>query len=247
MRLRLLSFRQAFFGVFPDAARRTDANYRMHSQNAYFALCDNPNVVDTTIKTRRPFIFAIFLIVAGVIGWIAAFDLTLEKIETLVDPSHTPSCDISPLVQCGANMSSAQGSVFGFPNPIIGVAAFMAPIFVGFAILAGARFAAWFWIAFNTGLLAGIIFVAWLISQSIFVLGTLCPYCMVVWSVMIPMFFYVTVFNLKEGHFGNSGASRRIFARVYPFTWILVLLGYLAIVVMAQLRLDAITTIILYS
>lgn len=247
MWLRLLSFRQAFFGAFPDAARRTEANYRMHSQNAYFALCDNPTVVDTTIKTRRPFIFAIFLIVAGVIGWIAAFDLTLEKIETLVDPDYNPSCDISPLVQCGVNMSSAQGSVFGFPNPIIGVAAFIAPILVGVAILAGARFASWFWIAFNAGLLAGIVFVAWLISQSIFVLGTLCPYCMVVWSVMIPMFFYVTVFNLKEGHFGNSGASRQIFARIYPFTWILVLLGYLAIVVMAQLRLDAITTIILYS
>jgi uncharacterized membrane protein len=219
----------------------------MHSQNAYFALCDNPTVVDTTIKTRRPFIFAIFLVVAGVLGWIAAFDLTLEKIETLVDPDYSPSCDISPLVQCGANMASAQGSLFGFPNPIIGVAAFVVPILVGVAILAGARFASWFWIAFNAGLLGGIVFVAWLISQSIFVLGTLCPYCMVVWSVMIPMFFVVTVFNLKEGHFGNSGASRRLFARLYPFTWVLVLLAYLAIVVMAQLRLDAITTIILYS
>jgi uncharacterized membrane protein len=204
-------------------------------------------VVDTKLERKRPVFFAIFLIVAGVIGWFAAFDLTIEKIQTLMNPDYSPSCDISPLVQCGVNMSSAQGSVFGFPNPIIGVAAFVAPILVGTAILAGARFAKWFWILFNLGVLGGIIFVAWLISQSIFVLGTLCPYCMVVWSVMIPMFFYVTVFNLKEGHFGNSGASQRIFRRIYPFTWILVLLGYLTIVVMAQLRLDAITTILLYS
>jgi uncharacterized membrane protein len=210
-------------------------------------LCNNPTVVDTTLETRRPVIFAIFLIVAGAIGWFASFALTLEKIETLVDPQHTPSCDISPLVQCGANMASAQGSLFGFPNPIIGVAVFVAPILVGVAILAGARFAAWFWVVFNAGVLAGIVFVGWLISQSIFVLGTLCPYCMIVWSVMIPMFFAVTIFNLREGHFGNSGASRRVFGRIFPFTWVLALLGYLAIVVMAQLRLDAITTIILYS
>ncbi|WP_237657163.1 vitamin K epoxide reductase family protein [Agreia sp. COWG] len=204
-------------------------------------------MADTKLETRRPFVFAIFLIVAGVVGWIAAFALTIDKFETLMNPSYSPSCDISPLVQCGVNLSSAQGSVFGFPNPLIGLAAFTAPVFVGVAILAGARFARWFWILFNVGVLGGIAFVIWLVSESIFVLGTLCPYCMVVWSVMIPMFFYVTVFNLKEGHFGNSGASRSFFGRLYPFTWILVLLGYLTIVALAQFRLDAITTIFLYS
>lgn len=211
------------------------------------SLWNNPIVATTPTQTKRPVFFAIFLIAVGVIGWFASFDLTLEKIETLVNPGYAPSCDISPLVACGPNMASWQGSVFGFPNPIIGVAAFMAPIFVGVAILAGAKFAKWFWVLFNVGMLGALVFVSWLISQSIFVLGTLCPYCMVVWSVVIPGFFYVTVFNLKNGHFGNGAASRRVFAKLYPWTWVLALLGYIAIIVMAQLRLDAVTTILLYS
>ncbi len=192
---------------------------------------------------RRPIGLALLLIVAGIAGWYAAFDLTLEKIQTLINPDYVPTCNISPLVTCGPNMASWQGSIFGFPNPVIGVAAFVAPIVVGVAILAGARFAKWFWVLFNLGFVAGIAFVAWLMVQSIFVLGTLCPYCMVVWAVVIPMFWYVTAFNLKEGHFGNGRGSREIAALVYPWVWVLVLLSYLAIVVMAQLRLDAITSI----
>ena len=35
--------------------------------------------------------------------------------------------------------------------------------------------------AFNLGVAAALVFVFWLIYQSIFVLGTLCPWCMVTW------------------------------------------------------------------
>ncbi|MCS5733575.1 vitamin K epoxide reductase family protein [Herbiconiux daphne] len=199
---------------------------------------------DETREYRRPIGLAVLLIVAGVIGWYSAFDLTLERIQTLINPDYVPSCNISPLVTCGPNMASSQGSVFGFPNPIIGVAAFVAPIVVGVAILAGARFAKWFWVLFNVGVALGLAFVIWLISQSIFVLGTLCPYCMLVWLVVIPLFWYVTAYNVKEGHFGNGAGSREIGALVYPWVWTVVVLSYLVIVVLAQLRLEAITTIL---
>jgi len=207
-------------------------------------LCNNPNVPADTAEYRRPIGLAVFLIVAGLIGWYSSFDLTLEKIQTLINPDYVPTCNISPLVTCGPNMASSQGSVFGFPNPIIGVACFVAPIVVGVAILAGARFAKWFWVLFNLGFALALVFIIWLMTQSIFVLGTLCPYCMAVWAVVIPLFWYVTAFNLKEGHFGNRGSSREIAALLYPYMWVLTLLCYLVIVVMAQLRLDAITSII---
>lgn len=208
------------------------------------APCNNPRVSEPTVTYRRPIGFAVFLIVAGLVGWYSAFDLTLEKIQTLINPDYVPSCNISPLVSCGPNMASWQGSVFGFPNPVIGVAAFVAPIVVGVAILAGARFAKWFWVLFNLGMALALAFVIWLIGQSIFVLGTLCPYCMLVWLAVIPLFLYVTAFNLKEGHFGNGRSSRDIAALVYPWIWLLAILGYLVVIVLAQLRLDAITSIL---
>jgi uncharacterized membrane protein len=208
------------------------------------ALCNNPKVPVETREYRRPIGLAVFLVVAGVIGLYSSFDLTLEKIQTLINPDYIPSCNISPLVTCGPNMASWQGSLFGFPNPIIGLAAFAAPIVVGAAILAGARFAKWFWVLFNLGFALGLAFVIWLMIQSIFALGTLCPYCMLVWLVVIPMFWYVTAYNVKEGNFGNGERSRGVAALLYPWVWTLVILSYLVIVVLAQLRLDAITTIL---
>ncbi|MEA9986859.1 vitamin K epoxide reductase family protein [Subtercola sp. RTI3] len=196
-----------------------------------------------TALQRRPIGLAIFLIVAGVVGWVASFTLTLEKIEILINPSYVPSCNISVLVSCGPNMASAQGSLFGFPNPIIGVACFVAVIVVGVGILAGARFAKWFWVLFNVGIALALVFVIWLISVSIFVLGTLCPYCMVVWVTVIPLFWYVTAYNLKEGHIPVPVAVRNVVALFYPFIWMLVILSYLVIAVLAQLRLDAIASL----
>jgi uncharacterized membrane protein len=141
-------------------------------------------------------------------------------------------------VQCGANLESWQGSVFGFPHPLLGVGGFVAPIAVGVALLAGARFARWFWVAFHVGLAGALAFVIWLISQSIFVIGTLCPWCMVVWSVTIPLFLAVTFRNLAEGVYGDG--PRRAGRALLPYTVPIAVVAYLVIGVIAQLRLDVI-------
>src|SRR4051794_14060317 len=101
------------------------------------------------VATRRTLPLAIVLIVTGAIGWYAAFSLTLDKIAVLTDPQADLDCNFSLIVQCGKNLESWQGSLLGFPNPILGLGGFVAPIAVGVALLAGATFARWFWIAFN--------------------------------------------------------------------------------------------------
>lgn len=186
-------------------------------------------------------LFGSWLIVAGAIGELAAFVLTLEKLASLADPDHTAACDINRLVQCSANLGSWQGEVFGFPNPIVGLLGWMAPIVVGFALLAGARFARWFWMLFNLGMAGALTFVIWLISQSIFELGTLCPWCLVTWSVTIPTFFAVTFRNLAAGVFGGDAPVRRLGATLQ--TWIvpITLLCFGVIVLIAQLELDVFT------
>ncbi|MGV8884845.1 MAG: vitamin K epoxide reductase family protein [Microbacteriaceae bacterium] len=194
-----------------------------------------------TDTDRRPLALAIFFIIAGVIGWIAAFALTIEKFALLTDPQESLGCDFSVLVQCSANLSSAQGAVLGFPNPIIGLGAWVAPIVVGFALLAGARFDRWFWIIFNVGALGAVSFVAWLISQSIFVLGTLCPWCMVTWLAAIPFFWVVTFRNAAHGVFGER--PRHIGEILYRWVPTVTFASYLTIAILAQLRLDVINHI----
>jgi uncharacterized membrane protein len=187
---------------------------------------------------RRPLGFAILLVLTGVVGWIAAFALTLERFSLLASPGAALSCDVSVLVQCSANLVSPQGSVFGFPNPILGLTAWVAPVVVGAALLAGARFDRWFWLLFQLGVTAAFVFVVWLIAQSIFVLGTLCPWCMVTWAVTIPLFLVATLRNLANGILPSPRGLRRIAEGLLGWVVLLTLVCYVVIAVLAQLRLD---------
>lgn len=181
-----------------------------------------------------------FLVIAGVIGLIASFALTLEKIDGLANPGQAAGCDFSVLVQCTTNLESAQGSTFGFPNSLIGLAWFTATITVGVGVLAGARFARWFWTLFGLAQLGSIAFTAYLIGTSIYFLGTLCPWCMVVWSVTIPSFLAVTLYGVKSGMIPLPGRVRRALGEAYAWTPFITLLVFIVVAVLAQLRLDVI-------
>nr|WP_232836013.1 vitamin K epoxide reductase family protein [Actinocorallia populi] len=140
------------------------------------------------------------LLVAGSIGLLAAFTLAVEKIALLKDPAYVPGCSLNPVLSCGSVMSTGQAEAFGFPNPLLGIAAFAMVAAAGAALLAGTVTARWFWLALQTGVTFGVVFVHWLIYQSLYVIGALCPYCMIVWAVTIPLFWYVTLRNLHHGH-----------------------------------------------
>ncbi|MDJ1115278.1 vitamin K epoxide reductase family protein [Microbacterium dauci] len=188
--------------------------------------------------TPRPTAFAVWLIIAGVIGWIAAFALTMERMKLLADPNATAACDISLLVQCGANLQSWQGSVFGFPNPILGLTGWMAPVVVGVALLAGARFARWFWLLFGLGITGAFAFVIWLISQSVFVLGTLCPWCMVTWAVTFPTFFAVAVHLLRIGAIPVPERVQAAADRLMAWVPLMAIGGLAVVGLIAQLHLN---------
>jgi uncharacterized membrane protein len=147
--------------------------------------------------------------IGGLIGLIAAFTLLVEKIELIKDPTYVPSCSINPILSCGSIMGTGQAELLGFPNPIIGVASFSILTTIGFALLAGATMHRWFWMGLQAGALAGVVFVHWLVFQSLYRIGALCPYCMVVWAVTIPIFWYTTlhVAKLRAAAQPNGGAA----------------------------------------
>ena len=126
-----------------------------------------------TAQRTRHIGYGIWLILASVVGWWAAFQLTMDKFISLENPKAELGCNLSFFVQCGANLESWQGSVFGFPNPIIGLTGWMAVLVMGVAVVAGARFPRWFWGVFGLGITAAFAFIAWLIWQTFFALHTL--------------------------------------------------------------------------
>ena len=199
--------------------------------------CDTDAMSDAT--QRRPFLFAAVLIVTGALGLWASFALTIDKILVLQNPDADLDCNFSIIVQCSANLESWQGSAFGFPNPIIGLMGFVAPIAVGVALLAGARFDRWLWIAFNVGVAGALAFCIWLMANSIFDLGTLCPWCMLTWATTILMFWTLTLRNAAAGGFGES--PKRVGAALLGWVPLITLASYLVIAIVAQLRLDVLS------
>ena len=143
--------------------------------------------------------FGWLLVITGVVGWLASGALVLEKLEVLKDPNHVTVCDVNPWISCGQVMQTWQSSVFGFPNMFIGIVAFAVIITTGMGILAGATFARWYWMGLQTGVTLGFAFVVWLWSQALYSIHILCPFCMIVWAVMIPLFVWVTVRNISHG------------------------------------------------
>ncbi|MEN3583732.1 MULTISPECIES: vitamin K epoxide reductase family protein [unclassified Streptomyces] len=165
---------------------------------------------------------ALLLVITGAAGVLASWIITLDKFKILeyqVDgKQYNPSCGINPVVSCGNVMESAQASVFGFPNPMLGLVTFGIVVCVGVSLLAGARFPRWYWLTLNAGTLFGVVFCAWLQFQSLYRINALCLWCCLAWVATIVMFWYVTSFNLRNGNLPAPAPLKRFLAE---FTWVL--------------------------
>ncbi len=100
----------------------------------------------------------------------------------------------------------------------------------GVLALARVQLPRWYWSGLAVGTLLGVAFVHWLIFQSLYRIGALCPYCMVVWAVVIPLLVVVAAVALRPQQ-GNAVA--RI---LYTWRWSLVALWFTALVLMILVR-----------
>lgn len=142
--------------------------------------------------------FGALLVVSGFMGLLAAWVITLDEFKLLKDPNFTPGCSLNPVVSCGSVMKSAQAWVFGFPNPMLGLATYPVVIAIGMGILAGARYGRWYWLGLQGGTLFGVGFCSWLQVQSLYDINALCLWCCLAWTGTTLMFCYVTVHNVRN-------------------------------------------------
>jgi len=140
------------------------------------------------------------LILTGLIGFIASFALTYDKVHLLQDPNYHPGCNLNPIVSCGSVMKTSQASLLGVPNTIFGLVSFSAQITLGVVLLAGAQLKRWFWIIVEITAIVGLIFTHYLFFQGVFRINAICPWCFSVWITTIPTVWYVTLFNLRQGY-----------------------------------------------
>lgn len=187
---------------------------------------DRDTELDTDTPADRG--LGLLLAIGGAIGVLCASILLIEKIHLLQDKvdgkTGTLSCDINPFVSCGNVINTDQASVFGFPNPLMGVAGFAVVATLGVLLLARVSLPSFVWLGLQAGTIFGIAFVTWLQFQSLYVINSLCPYCMVVWSVTIPIFIVTTARNLRA--FAPGSAVSRF---VSDWTLLITVLWFVAV------------------
>ncbi|MBU3060749.1 vitamin K epoxide reductase family protein [Nocardia sp. NEAU-G5] len=168
------------------------------------------------------------LLVGSLAGWISAVILTVEDFKLLMNPAYKPSCNLNPIIACGSVMATHQARIFGFPNPIMGVVGFSVAVTIAVLAVAGIALPKWFWGGLWLGLVLGIVFICWLIFQTLYRIGALCPYCMVVW-VFTPILLAVVTDQI----WGNARGFVRI---LVEWRWTLVVVFYAIVLVMVFLR-----------
>jgi uncharacterized membrane protein len=127
-------------------------------------------------------------------------------------------------------MVTPQASAFGFPNPLIGIVSFTIVVVTGVLAVAGVRLPRWYWVGLAAGTLLGVGFVHWLIFQSLYRIGALCPYCMVVWAVTIPLLVVVASIALQPLR------SHALARGVYQWRWSLTALWFTGLLLLILVR-----------
>jgi uncharacterized membrane protein len=186
---------------------------------------------DSRAGARVPALSAWWVLIAGVIGLIASMTLTVEKIEILRNPSYVPSCNINPIVSCGSVMVTPQASILGFPNPLLGIVGFTVVVVTGVLAVAKVSLPQWYWVGLTAGILVGAAFVHWLIFQSLYRIGALCPYCMVVWAVTITLLVVVSSIAFRP-----VLESRAVAQVLFQWRWSITALWFTAVFLLIMVR-----------
>ncbi|XNZ01008.1 vitamin K epoxide reductase family protein [Micrococcus luteus] len=174
----------------------------------------------------RPRGFAAMLLITSLIAIVATIIIIVERSLLAADPDHRTSCDLNPWMSCGKVMQSWQAGTFGFPNTYIGIVGFSVLITVAVSLVAGARFARWYWLLMNLGILAGLGFAGWLWYAAVYQINTLCLYCMIVWAMVIVQAVMTTSANIQNGIIPASEGMRE---KARDLAWPVVVLLYLAV------------------
>lgn len=152
--------------------------------------------MQTSSKLDRalPYIF----IITSIVGLIASFALTYDKIHVIQNPNYQPGCNINPIISCGSVMKTKQAEVLGVPNTIFGLVAFAMLGMTSVIVASGAVLKRWIWLVLWGGAAMGMAFMHYLFFQSVFRIHAICPWCFGVWMVTIATFWSLTTYVLRH-------------------------------------------------
>lgn len=164
------------------------------------------------------------VVASGIVGMLASFIQTIERIEYAKNPTVPLTCDVNSIFSCSNVFDAWQSSVFGFTNSLMCVVFFVLIMGIGLAGATGSiiskglrlftHFITVFFLAFG----------AWYLYQSSFVIGALCIFCIACYAAVIAANWALLRININDLPLASShktGINKMIGSGTDTFLWIL--------------------------
>ncbi len=169
---------------------------------------------------------------AALVGATASFIQIIERIQYAEAPTRQLFCNLNSVFSCSNVFAAWQSSVFGFSNAIMCLAFFVTIFGAALAGLTGAQLSrnlrAWL-----QGLsVFFLLFGAWYLWQSTYVIGALCIFCIFCYAAVILMNFAwlrlnAEDFPLKSGREGMRWLVARNADVALWVIWTLTVAGWM--------------------
>lgn len=158
----------------------------------------------------------------------ASFLQTLEKIALLKRPDSALVCDLNSVFSCSNVLNAWQSAVFGFPNSLLCMVLFTIFGTVGLVGAAGGKLTRGLRLGIQGVSLFTLGFGLWFLSQSTFVIGSLCLYCLFCFSGLLLVnwaWVRLNAADLPIGARGRAMLQKAISQGADTFAWILLALA----------------------
>ena len=185
-----------------------------------------------TFRQSNVWIFSTML-VSACLSLLASFVLSVDAIALAKNPSANLACNINARISCGTVGISWQAHLLGFPNAFLGMLAEPVVITIAVASLAKVRFPRGFMLAAQVVYTIGVIFAYWLFFEALYVIGALCPWCLLVTLSTTLVFASLTHVNIRDNnlflppraHEAAKAALRMGLDIAFVTVWLVVVVG----------------------
>lgn len=156
--------------------------------------------VKSPVRHRWAFIE---MLLSSIVGLIASLVLSADAVVLAANPDAELSCNINEKISCATVGLTWQANLLGFPNAFLGLIAEPVVITIAVASLGGVRFPRWFMNSAQVVYSIGLAFAYWLFYEAYFVIGALCPWCLLITLTTTVVFFSMTRVNVLDGNLGS--------------------------------------------
>lgn len=170
------------------------------------------------------------MLISSILGLIAAFVLSIDALELAANPNAVFSCDISAKISCGTVGVTWQANLLGFPNAFIGLVSEPVVITLAVAALGGVRFPRWFMVTAQAFYAIGFAFALWLFYQAYFVIGALCPWCLLITVTTTLVFASITRVNILDDNLRFGRAQAALQRALASWVDVYVVIVFLAVI-----------------